>query len=137
MLIKILRHWFTEKSTMGVISVDGVKCGFTLEDVARPTGVKVPNATAIPPGEYDVTIDYSDKFKKLMPHILYVPNFEGIRIHPGNTSEDTSGCVLVGLEKGEDRISNCKPTYDFIYHSIEQALAKKDKVTILIINAPI
>lgn len=137
MLIKIVRMWFSKESTQGVISIDGTKCGFTLEDTCRPFGVKVDGATAIPEGEYEVTIDYSEKFKKLMPHILDVPLFEGVRIHCGNTESDTSGCVLVGLEKGEDMISNCKPTYDFVYHSIEQALARKERVTIQIINAPI
>jgi hypothetical protein len=136
MLIKITRKYFTSKSTIGLVSVDGVKCGFSLEDVARPDGVKVYGETAIPAGEYQVTIDYSNKFKKLMPHILDVPNFTGIRIHKGSTPESTSGCVLVGLRKGPDMIYDCAATYDYIYGSIEKALANKEKVTIWIINAP-
>ena len=136
MLLRITRKWFTNKSTIGLVSVDGVKCGFSLEDVARPDGVKVYGETAIPAGEYAVTIDYSERFKKLMPHILDVPGFEGVRIHCGNKPEQTEGCILVGLNKGQDTIYNCQATYDYIYGSIEKALANKEKVTIWIVNAP-
>ncbi len=137
MLIKVIRKWFTPKSSSGIISVDGVKCGFSLEDVARPHGVKIPNETAIPAGDYKVILDYSNRFKRVMPHILDVPGFEGVRIHGGNTAENTSGCILVGLEKGEDKIYNCQPTFDYIYHSIEQARNRGEEVTILIINEQI
>jgi len=136
MQIKISRIWFTDVSTIGLVSVDGVKCGFSLEDVARADGVKVPGKTAIPAGEYDVTIDYSNRFKKLMPHILDVPNFTGIRIHKLNRSDQTEGCLGVGLNKGEDLIYNCDATYDYIYGSIEEALRKKEKVKIWISNTP-
>jgi len=136
MLIKITRKWYSSKSTIGLVSVDGVKCGFSLEDVARPDGVKVYGETAIPAGEYQVTIDYSEKFKQLMPHILDVPNFTGIRIHKGLNASHSSGCVLVGLSKGQDSISDCQATYDYIYGSIEEALRKKEKVTIWIVNGP-
>ncbi len=136
MLIKITRKFFTNKSTIGIVSVDGVKCGFSLEDVARPDGVKVYGETAIPTGEYDLTIDYSTKFKRLMPHILNVPNFEGVRIHAGNRPDQTEGCVLVGLKMCSDMIYDCATTYNYIYGSIDQALKKKEKCKIWIINSP-
>ena len=134
MLIKLRRHWFTPKSTVGIIAVDGVKCGFTLEDAARPDGVKIAGVTAIPHGEYEVTIDFSQRFQKLMPHILNVPGFEGIRIHKGNAPEDTEGCILVGLRKGQDLVYDCTPIFDYIYGKIEAAIKNNDRVSILIIN---
>lgn len=136
MLIKVTRKWFSPKSTIGLISVDGIKCGFSLEDVARADGVKIPKETAIPAGEYQVTLDYSEHFKEIMPHILDVPRFSGVRIHKGNRADQTEGCILVGLGKGEDLVYNCSPVYDYIYGSIEEALRKKEKVTIWIVNAP-
>ena len=87
--------------TLGKLSVDGEKFCHTLEPTWRDIGYghrgkKVPGRTAIPAGRYPVVITYSPKFGKWLPLLLHVPMFEGIRIHAGNTAEDTAGCILVG-----------------------------------------
>lgn len=137
MVIKIKRHWFTNVSTIGVVEVDGINCGFSLEDVARAEGVKIPGKTAIPAGEYPGTIDFSQRFLKPMPHILDVSNFTGVRIHKGNTSADTEGCVIVGLNKGNDLVYNCAPTFDFIFNKMQEAIKKGEKISIIITNEQI
>ena len=47
---------------------------------------KIYGETAIPTGTYKLVIDYSNRFKKRMPHILNVPGYDGIRLHTGNTA---------------------------------------------------
>ena len=83
--------------TLGKLRIDGEEFCHTLEPRWRePEAKKVKGRTAIPEGRYPVVITRSPKFKQWLPLLLHVPKFEGIRIHAGNTVEDTAGCILVG-----------------------------------------
>ena len=66
-------------------------------------GRKIKGRSAIPEGRYAVVISWSPKMKAWLPILLGVPNFEGIRIHAGNTAEDTAGCILVGKNPAIER----------------------------------
>lgn len=100
--IKIIRKTFTPKSTMGELFINGDFHCFTLEDATRPE--KIPNETCIAPGTYKAIINYSRRFQEFMLLLLNVPNFEGIRIHRGNTPKDTGGCILLGKTQGVDAV---------------------------------
>ena len=65
----------------------------------------------------------------MMPLLLNVPYFEGIRIHPGNKNEDTHGCLLVGTAKSKDFISNSKIAYQKLFDKLK-AVSKTEKVFI-------
>ncbi len=121
MEIYLYRKIFTDKSTIGDLYIGKDWTCFTLEDVVRE-GPKVPGKTAIPAGRYEVTIDMSSRFKRMMPHILNVTGFDGIRIHPGNKAEDTEGCILVGLTKDVDFIGKSKAAYEFLFARLEEGL---------------
>lgn len=128
------REILTGKSTIGHLAVDGERLCYTLEDVVRPGGVKIDGHTAIPIGKYAVVIDLSARFKRLMPHILAVPQFDGIRIHSGNTSEDTEGCILVGLTKGTDFIGESRKAFELFYPMLQAALQEGQECWIEVKN---
>ena len=87
--------------TTGRLEIDGTYFCDTLEptwrDIGRGRpGRKVRGRTAIPEGRYPLAVTYSPRFGRWLPLLLHVPQFTGVRIHAGNTAEDTAGCILVG-----------------------------------------
>jgi hypothetical protein len=100
--IEIRRHTYTRHATLGDLYLNGKRFCHVLEDAVRGEGIKVKAHTAIPEGTYPVAVTYSPRFDRMMPLVMNVPNFEGIRIHGGNTHENTEGCPLVAWEKVND-----------------------------------
>jgi len=94
MKITLKRIAYRPTYTIGKLYIDGKYFCDTLEDTKRE--VKIMHETCIPAGSYQVTVNMSNRFKRLMPLLLNVPGFEGIRIHNGSTAAHTSGCILVG-----------------------------------------
>ena len=128
MLIEVKRFEFKDTHTIGKMYVDGIYECYTLEDVVR-NGTKVLGKTAIPTGEYKLIIDASVRFKQDMPHILDVPNFTGVRIHSGNTSADTDGCILLGSTwAGKDFIGNSKIAYNKFFEKLKKAKTATIKI---------
>ena len=121
MKLRLERFEFGDTFTIGKFYIDGVFHCFSLEDKVRQ-GEKVNGQTAIPAGTYSVIIDLSTRFGKQLPHILGVPNFTGVRIHPGNTSKDTEGCILLGQNwTGGDFISNSKIAFNSFFEKLQEA----------------
>ncbi len=119
--LTLIRTDFTEESTIGELSINGKFECFTLEDRVRP--VKIKGFTAIPAGSYEVVITFSERFKRPLPLLLNVPNFDGIRIHAGNTAKDTDGCILVGQEKQEDFVGTSKLALEALFKKLKRASA--------------
>jgi hypothetical protein len=121
MKLRLERFEYGSSYTIGKFYIDGVYHSFSLEDVVRK-GEKVNGQTAIPTGTYPVIIDLSARFGKQLPHVLSVPGFEGIRIHPGNTSKDTEGCILLGTAwTGGDFITNSKVAFNTFFDKLKEA----------------
>ena len=85
---------------------------------------KVKGETAIPTGIYQVLITYSPKYKKQMPLINNVKGYSGIRIHSGNTSKDTEGCLIVGKNKEIGKVLESRITYNALFKKLIQANSK-------------
>lgn len=127
------RKWATVDSTISEWYIDGKFECYVLEDVVRAPGVKVDGKTAIPAGTYKVVIDMSTRFGRLMPHILDVPGFTGVRIHCGNTDADTEGCLLLGRVKGADDVEESKLAFDAFFPKLQAV----GTATIQILDIPI
>ncbi|CAB4241238.1 hypothetical protein UFOVP67_13 [uncultured Caudovirales phage] len=137
MKIKITRFEYGTHYTIGHLYIDDVVQCFTLEDKVRelpnaPVAAwKIPGVTAIPTGEYKCLITPSTRFKRDMPLLCDVPGFAGIRMHTGNTPEDTEGCILLGTYwVGNDKITNSKVAFDKVFPKLQAALAKGDTITV-------
>lgn len=128
MQLKLVRSGLNEQCTIGDLFVDGVRECYTLEDCVRDE--KIAGKTAIPAGNYEVTITYSERFKKPLPLLHGVKGFEGVRIHSGNKAEDTEGCILVGQTRSENFIGGSKAAFEPLYAKIEKALSANEKVFI-------
>lgn len=104
MKLLLKRIALKEKYTIGKLYIDGEFFSDTLEDPVREE--KIYGQTAIPKGTYKVTITLSPRFRRWLPLLHDVPNFDGVRIHRGNTPEDTHGCILVGQNKIKGQVVN-------------------------------
>ncbi len=123
MHLKVIRGTAIGDSTVGKLYVDNVFECYTLEDLVRDK--KIAGVTAIPAGTYDIVIDMSNHFKRLLPLVKNVPNYLGVRIHPGNTAADTEGCILVGTviqtKQGNPFLANSRVAFDALFSKMQKA----------------
>lgn len=129
MKIELVRIAFKSTYTIGKLYVDGTYFCDVLEDVDRGLDSsmseseilkkKVKGQTAIPTGHYVINITYSPKYKRMMPLLLDVKGFSGIRIHSGNTSKDTEGCLIVGKNKQVGKVLESRDTYKRLFKMMQ------------------
>lgn len=128
MKLTLQRTRVSKTCTFGELSIDRTFECYTLEDLIRE--VKTPKETAIPAGEYKVILSFSNRFKKELPELLDVPNFTGVRIHSGNTNEDTEGCILVGQSCYLDTITNSRAAMKTLMEKLKTA----NDISITVLN---
>lgn len=154
MKLKLIRSYLGPKYTIGHLYIDGQYFCDTIEDTDRGLKMsmakeeilnrKVKHQTAIPYGTYKVTLKVTspkylnkDKYKFTngrMPRLLSVPGFDGILIHPGTTQEDSSGCIIVGLNKQVGKVIDSFQTFQKLWNILEKANKKNELISIEIIN---
>ena len=126
--------------TFGTLSVDGRRICYTLEDTVREVpgqpvqAWKVRGLTAIPRGEYRVTLENSPRFGLGTLTINDVPGFAGVRMHAGNTAQDTEGCPLLGMAINDAGIvgGTSRPAVAAVKAVVEIALRQGEPVSISI-----
>lgn len=150
MRLTLNRHPSGLTCTIGDLLVDGELLCHTLEDPVReqpgvPVSVwKVAGDTAIPAGVYDVQLTFSDRAAQgylwtplpdyKLPQVMNVPGFEGIRIHAGNTDNDTEGCILVGSWTGGEFLHNSRGSLQSLLDTMNVAMIGNLPITIEVCN---
>jgi hypothetical protein len=140
MELKLVRKTFGSTFTKGELLIDNKHFCYVIEDVDRHLETagckaKVQDKTCIPRGTYTIITDYSNHFGKTMIHLLNVPCFEGVRIHSGNSSADTEGCLIVAYNdtnKDKDWLGNSKAASQDLLAKVQASLNAGNKVTITI-----
>lgn len=133
MKLKLTRDTFTDLSTIGKLTINDEPFCDTLEDTDRKLedgGTKIYGKTCIPRGTYDVVLNFSNRYQKVMPQVLGVPGFEGIRLHPGNAAKDTDGCILVGSSRATNFIGNSVVTFGKLMGILEDAYDRQEPITL-------
>lgn len=127
--ILLERDTFRDRFTLGTLYLSEKPIGFTCEDTDRyleENGVKIHGQTAIPRGRYQVVLSMSNRFKRIMPELLNVPDFTGVRIHAGNTHLDTDGCPLLGAVRTSDGVRDCKLVNEQLIEFLRHAESRKE-----------
>lgn len=157
MKLIVQRVYKKDKYTIGNLIIDGSKFCETLEDTDRgifqnmPLSVirdlKVYGETAIPTGQYKVTLDvvspkfskypfYNDTCKGKLPRLLNVPGFDGVLIHVADGpkgAELLHGCIGIGDNKIKGGLINGKSTFEKLYAKLLEAKNRGEEITIQII----
>lgn len=142
MKIQLERVQLDPDVTIGALACDGEFVCWVCEDTVRevpgqPVATwKVPGKTAIPAGSYRVEVTMSARFKRMLPILIAVPGFEGVRIHPGNTAADTEGCLLPGRLRLGKSVGQSVLAFNDLFARINEALRRHELVTIDIYRAP-
>ena len=101
-MFTLVRYTRTETAILGSLYLNGAFICYTLENAAK----------AIPAGLYSIENSRSPKFGRELPLLFSskVPSSRGVRIHSGNTYQDSAACVLVGVKRDEakERIDESK-----------------------------
>lgn len=137
MILELLlqRDDFFPSRTFGKLFVGGRYFCEVLEDADRfleVGGEKIHGQTAIPRGRYRVILSPSVRWKgKVMPELLGVDGFSGVRFHGGNDEGDTEGCPLLGHVRntaGPLYVRDCAGPNARLIDLIESAIERGDEV---------
>lgn len=144
MKLQVKRIFLGEEYTIGKLSYyDGSKWIYfcdTMEDKVRDLNKngefdneekKIYGKTAIPYGNYKMVIEWSPKFQMNLPLLINVKSFEYIRIHAGNTAEDSHGCILVGFNKEKGKVLDSKKTLNSLLQLLKDSKDPEHEIEII------
>ena len=114
----ILRDTFSDNSILGELFLNNE---FMCDTLENPYINNERNISCIPEGQYSVRLRTArESNSRDYLHLLVqdVPNRDYILFHIGNKSSDTRGCVLVGIGRKQDFVSNSTLAMDLLMKEI-------------------
>lgn len=132
MKLRLVRDILKPERTLSKLYNGSQFLMYMVEDAVREQ--KIPKVTAIPYGTYDVIITFSNRFKKDLPLLLDVPGYSGVRIHAGNTEEDTEGCLIPGLSRTESGVYSSTKAMGILQSMIQFELDMGERVEMEIVK---
>ena len=142
MELKLIREHFNERETIGKLYVNDVLFSYTLEPTFRGLNSdmsedeirrqKIYGVTAIPEGSYHVILTFSKRFQKILPELLHVKGFTGVRIHAGNYAKNTQGCILLGNYNGGNYVTESQQYIEKLVKMMQGSINDDEGVTITI-----
>lgn len=126
------RQLYESESTVGDLYVNG-----EFECYVMEPGTREISHPAIPEGIYPVKLTVSPKFKRVLPLICDVPGRDGIRIHPGNTDDQTLGCLMPGEEVifkfGMPFMVHSVPAFARLFEKLNEAAENHEELTLEVV----
>ena len=131
MELQLKRLYRKSEYTIGKLYIDGVyfcdvvedndRCFYSYMNIGEISKIKVKDETAIPYGKYKVRLSMSPRFKKVLPEIMNVPGFTGVRIHSGNDPKtDSSGCILPGYNTIKGKVTSSRKVMEVLMEKLKK-----------------
>ena len=100
-MLVLIRESVSGKAVQGRLFLNDTFIAFSLEIADK----------VIPEGVYSIENSVSPKFKRELPLVYNkdVPAKRGVRIHIGNSYNQSSACVLVGMGRKGDKLTESAP----------------------------
>jgi len=139
MELRLRRLYQKDDYTIGPLYINGQYFCDILEDSVRDLNKdgdlldegegKIPSKTAIPYGSYDIILSISPKFGRVLPLLLNVKHFTGIRIHAGTKSD---GCLVIGENTVPGKVINGKKYETKLIQMMLDAIYNNESIQIII-----
>ena len=130
MKIEVVRTYFNQNYTKGIMFVDDEFFGYTLEPQKKGSNETSYLNRCIDTGKYVAVYEYSPKFKQHLIELKNVRNHTEIKIHAGNFRRDTRGCILVGKRSDVGCVLDSRLTVDMINNMAKNAKNSNVKIEV-------
>lgn len=130
MKIEVVRTYYNQNYTKGIMLVDNRFFGFTLEPQRKGSNEVSYLNRCINTGKYLAVYEYSAKFKKHLIELKNVRNHTEIKIHAGNYRKDTRGCILVGLRSDVGCVLDSRLAIDMLNDMAKNAKNSNIKIEV-------